>query len=78
MGVADRGPAKQADLRTGDVVMAVAGGRVRDLAAFYRRLWSLGDAGVDAPLTISREARTFDVTVKTGDRNRVANPPRLH
>ena len=32
VGLADRGPAKRADLRTGDIVLSVAGNEVRDLA----------------------------------------------
>src|ERR1700741_1050191 len=38
VGLADRGPAKQADLRTGDIVLSVAGKDVRDLASFFRRV----------------------------------------
>ncbi len=78
MGITDRGPGKRADLRTGDVVLAVAGAPVVDLASFYKGLWGLGEAGVEAPLTVYRDGRKFNVTVKTGDRNRVANAPRLH
>ncbi len=78
MGLTDRGPAKRADLRTGDVVTAVAGKPVVDLAAFYKNLWSLGEAGVDAPLTIYRDGKRFDVHVTTADRARLAAPPRLH
>ena len=78
MGVADRGPAKRADLRSGDVVLTVAGAPVLDLAGFYKNLWTLGNAGVEAPLTIQREGRTLDVRVTTADRNRLSNSPRLH
>ncbi len=78
MGIADRGPGKGADLRTGDVVLAVAGTEVVDLASFYQRLWGLGSAGVKAPLTIYRDGRRLDVIIATADRNRAANAPRLH
>jgi S1-C subfamily serine protease len=78
MGIADRGPAKKADLRTGDIVLSVAGGPVVDLSSFYKRLWALGAAGVEAPLTVVRYGRKLDVTVKTADRGRMANSPRLH
>ena len=78
MGVADRGPAKRADLRSGDVVLTVAGAPVLDLAGFYKNLWTLGNAGVEAPLTIQREGRTLDVRVTTADRNRLSSSPRLH
>ena len=78
MGIVDRGPGKRANLRTGDVVLAVAGTPVVDLASFYKRLWGLGQAGVEAPLTLYRDGRKFDQSIVTADRNRVANAPRLH
>ena len=46
LGLASRGPAQQADLRTGDVIMAVAGTPVKGLAELFRRVWALGRAGV--------------------------------
>lgn len=78
MGVADRGPGKRADLRAGDVVLSIAGAPVIDLAGFFKRLWALGPAGVEAPLTILRNGRKLDVKVTSADRNRAANSPRLH
>jgi S1-C subfamily serine protease len=78
MGFADRGPAKRADLRTGDVVLAVAGTPVVDLASFYKRLWALGDAGVEAPLTVYRDGRKLDMRIMTADRARLSATPRLH
>ena len=68
----------RADLRTGDVILSVAGGPVVDLATFYKRLWALGPAGVEAPLAIVRDGRKLDVTVRTADRARMVNTPRLH
>jgi S1-C subfamily serine protease len=78
MGIAPRGPAQRADLRTGDIVLAIADEDVSDLASFYRRLWSLGDAGVEVPLTIYRDGDTFDVRVNSTDRARLLKAPRLH
>ena len=78
MGIVERGPARKADLHTGDVVLAVAGAPVVDLAGFYKKLWGLGTAGVEAPLTLYRDGRKFDVKIPTADRNRVANAPKLH
>ena len=42
VGLASRGPAQRADLRTGDIVLAVGGTEVSDLAGLFRRIWSLG------------------------------------
>jgi S1-C subfamily serine protease len=78
MGVTDRGPAKRADLRVGDVIMAVDGTPVVTLANFYKKLWRLGHAGVEANLTIFRDGRQINISVVTADRNRAANSPRMH
>ena len=76
--VSSGGPAKRANLRTGDIVLAVAGTKVRDLAGFFRKVWSLGKAGVEVPLTIYREGRTFEARITSGDRNRFLKGPSLH
>jgi len=76
--VSSGGPARRANLRTGDVVLAVAGQEVSDLAGFFREVWSLGKAGVEVPLTIYRDGRTFEVRVTSGDRNRFLKGPSLH
>lgn len=78
MGISDRGPAKQADLRVGDVVLAVAGSPVVGLAGFYKKLWRLGDAGVEARLTIFRDGRQLEISVITADRNKLSSSPKLH
>jgi S1-C subfamily serine protease len=76
--VSNGGPARKANLRTGDIVLAVSGGRVEDLAGFFRKVWSLGNAGVEVPLTIYRDGRTFEARVTSGDRNRFLKGPSLH
>lgn len=78
IGLADRGPAQRADLRAGDIVYAVAGKPVDKLASFFRRIWSLGQAGIDVPLTVYRDGRTFDLHIASGDRARFLKVPRLH
>jgi S1-C subfamily serine protease len=76
--VSTAGPSSRANLRTGDVVLAVAGNEVSDLAGFFRQVWSLGKAGVEVPLTIYRDGRTFEARVTSGDRNRFLKGPSLH
>jgi S1-C subfamily serine protease len=78
VGIADRGPAKKADLRNGDIVLSVAGKEVRDLAGFFRRIWAQGEAGVEVPLTIYRDGSTMDVRLKSSERNRFLKGPSLH
>jgi S1-C subfamily serine protease len=76
--VSSGGPARRANLRTGDVVLAVAGTEVADLAGFFRKVWSLGNAGVEVPLTVYRDGRTFEARVTSSDRNRFLKGPSLH
>jgi hypothetical protein len=51
---------------------------VRDLAACFRKIWSLGHAGVEVPLLIWREGDTFEVRVNSGDRDRFLKRPKVH
>jgi S1-C subfamily serine protease len=78
VGLAERGPAKRADLRAGDIVLSVAGKEVRDLASFFRRVWAQGQAGVEVPMAIYRDGDTMQVRVKSGERNRFLKGPSLH
>jgi S1-C subfamily serine protease len=78
VGIAPKGPAARAELRTGDVILAVKGEVVSTLAQFYRKVWSLGQAGVEVPLTLYREGVTFEVKVNSSDRARFLKGPKLH
>jgi S1-C subfamily serine protease len=78
VGLATRGPAQAADIRTGDIILAVAGREVSELATLFRKVWSLGNAGVDVPLLVYRDGRTFDVTVNSSDRTRFLKGPSVH
>ncbi|MBC7580813.1 S1C family serine protease [Tardiphaga sp.] len=78
VGLAAKGPAARAELKTGDVILAVNGEDVSDAAEFYRALWALGPAGVDVPLTLYRGGDTFDVELVSTDRARLLKAPRLH
>jgi len=78
VGVADRGPAKRADLRAGDVVLAVAGAEVSDLADLFRRVWARGHAGVEVPITVFRDGQTMELRVQSGERDRFLKGPSLH
>ncbi|GLR89275.1 S1C family serine protease [Bradyrhizobium iriomotense] len=78
IGISSNGPAARAELKTGDVILAVDGEKVTSQTGFYRRLWGLGTAGVDVPLTVHHEGVTFDVTVTSTDRMKLLKAPRLH
>ena len=78
VGLAGKGPAARAEIKTGDVILSVAGQNVSTLAGFYRKVWALGNAGVEVPLTLYREGVTFDVRVNSSDRAKFLKAPRLH
>jgi len=77
-GVAAKGPAARAEIRPGDLILAVRGEKVSSQMQFYRKFWALGPAGVDVPLTLYREGDTFDVSVKSSDRAKYLKAPKLH
>ena len=78
VGLARGAPAQKAGLKTGDVVLSVGGADVSDLAGLYRQIWSRGAAGVEVPLMIYRDGRTFEQSVVSSDRNRFFKAPSLH
>ena len=78
VGIAPKGPAARAELKTGDVILAVKGETISTLAGFYRKVWALGQAGVEVPLTLYREGVTFDVRVNSSDRQKFLKAPRMH
>lgn len=78
VGAVSGAPAEEADLRQGDMVVAVAGQAVTSLAGLFRHIWSLGPAGVAVPITLIRDGHVLEVTVTSGDRNRYLKAPRLH
>ena len=77
-GVSPRGPAQRADVAVGDMVLKVGGEEVKGLAAFFQRVWSLGEAGVEVPLTVERDNRIFEIVIRSIDRARLLKKPMLH
>ena len=61
--VAPESPAEKAGIRRGDVVVGIGGDAIKTLPEFYRKLWSLGAAGVIVPLDVMQrgEARRLDI-----------------
>lgn len=78
VGIAPKGPSARAELKTGDVILAVNGESVSGAADFYRKLWALGPAGVEVPLTLFSGGATFDVVLHSSDRAKFLKAPRLH
>ncbi len=48
--VAKGGPAEAAGIKSGDVIMGVAGKRVSGMADFLHKVWGTGNAGVEVPI----------------------------
>lgn len=61
--VAPGAPAQKAGVRQGDVIVGVAGETPKDLPDFYRKVWSLGHAGVDVPLDVLRDQQRRSLKV---------------
>jgi S1-C subfamily serine protease len=74
-GLAQRGPAQRAGVRAGDRVIEVAGERVDRLPELFRRIWALGPAGTAVPLTLEREGRRVEVSVRSADREDFLRKP---
>jgi S1-C subfamily serine protease len=68
VGVYRNCPADKAGLRPGDVIVGIDDEPVVGLANMFRRVWSLGAAGVDVPLNVLRDAERMQLKVRSGDR----------
>ncbi len=66
--VAPGGPADRAGLKVDDVILGVAGSPVESMADFYKRIWALGDPGVEVPVTVLSAGRVHDLAITSGDR----------
>ncbi|HEV2572088.1 S1C family serine protease [Methylocella sp. CPCC 101449] len=78
VGRSQRGPARRAELKNGDIVVAIGGKPISSLAQLYRTIYAQGDAGCDIPMTLHRDGVTFDVSVRSGDRTQMFKAPKLH
>ena len=68
--VSPDGPAAGAGIEADDLILGIGGAPVFGLADFYRKLWSLGDAGVTVPLDLLQGVETKTTPVRSGDRYR--------
>ncbi len=66
--VSPEGPAERAGLKSGDIVIGVAGDEVSSLAEFYRKVWARGAAGVEVPLKVLQGVQVREVNVRSIDR----------
>ena len=77
-GLAPGGPAASAGLRVGDTLTKVAGKPVEGLADLFRKVWSLGAAGVEVPLALTRNGKRAELRIASIDRADLLKKPPLH
>ena len=77
-GLAAGGPAERDRVQAGDLLIEVAGERVKGQADFFRKVWQLGAAGVQVPLTVGRAGDVLRLSVRSGDRQDFLKKPFLH
>jgi len=73
--VSKSGPADQAGVDPGDIIVGVGGEKVADQADFYRRLWKLGPAGTEVKLRVLKDGDVRELPVKSIDRMEVLAKP---
>jgi S1-C subfamily serine protease len=62
-------PAEGSGLQPGDLILSVKGKAVNGLADFYRKIWEIGKAGIDVPLSLLRGTQIREITVRSADRH---------
>ena len=62
-------PADRAGVEVGDLIVEVAGEPVDGLAELFRKVWGIGPAGSDIPLTIVRDGEPRPVVLESVDRD---------
>jgi S1-C subfamily serine protease len=67
--VARNGPAENAGITAGDIVVGVSGEKVAEQADFYRKVWRTGPAGSVIPLRVIKGGDVREVSVKSVDRS---------
>ena len=68
--VTSGGPAEKAGVGSGDIILKVNKKTVQGLADFYRKVWSLGEAGVEVPVEVLQGIEIRDIVVQSEDRYR--------
>ena len=62
------GPADQAGIKRGDVIVGVNGEQPKNLADFYRKLWARGNAGITVGLDVLQDREVRRIEVKSINR----------
>ncbi len=78
IGLAEDGPAEEVGIEVGDRIIEVDGEPAISLPDMFRRIWRVGEAGVQVPLTIWRDDSALTLGVPSIDRKSLLKKPRLH
>ena len=62
-------PADRAGVEVGDLIVEVAGEPIDGLAELFRKVWGIGPAGSDIPITIVRDGEPRPVVLESIDRD---------
>jgi S1-C subfamily serine protease len=68
------GPGEKGQLQAGDMILKVNQQPVTGQADFYRKVWALGNAGIQVPISILRETEIKNVTLDSMDRYQLFRP----
>jgi serine protease Do len=63
--VTHEGPAEQAGLKPGDIIVGIGGQHIKGQADFYQKLWASGEAGVEIEIDVAKGNRMESHTVKS-------------
>ena len=66
--LASGGPAEKAGLQSGDVIIAVNGGKTTSLIDFYQKVWAQGPAGATVRLDVIQDGDVRHLNVKSVNR----------
>ncbi len=66
--VTSGGPGEKSSLQAGDIILKVNQQPVEGQADFYRKVWAIGDAGVEVPISILRETEIKEIRINSIDR----------
>ena len=67
-GIVPDAPASKSDLEIGDLIKGINNHSTASLSEMYKKIWSLGVAGIDITINIIRDGLDLDVLIKTDNR----------
>jgi S1-C subfamily serine protease len=77
-GVIPNAPAEIAGVKVGDLITGLQNEPILSLSDMYRKLWSLGDAGVTVMLNLNRDGEDVDISVKSDSRYNMISKRQNH